>query len=66
MDYYEARRRARALFGQAGDVEEAQGKPFPFRVGVWCKAERAPARFVIVAAAATLEEALKEARDRQT
>lgn len=71
MDYYEARRAARSILGPAADVEERReqnGKPapFPFRVGVWAKVERGPARFIVVSASATSwEEALKEARERQ-
>lgn len=71
MDYYEARRAARAILGGAADVEERkdpEGKhaPFPFRVGVWAKVERGPARFIVVAASAhSWEAALSEARERQ-
>ena len=70
MDYYEARRRARAILGGAADVQEEKGVPgklnlFPCRIGVWVKHERAAARFVIVAAKGNWEEALKEAHEKQ-
>ncbi len=65
MTYYEARRQARAILGPAADVEEAKSKAFPFRVGVMTKVDRGLPRFVIVAAAASWDEALEEARRRQ-
>jgi len=61
IDYYEARRQARALLGQHADVSKAKGvAAFPARVGVWLGA-----RFVLVGAGQSYIEALADARARQ-
>lgn len=61
IDYYEARRQARALLGQNADVSKSKGiAAFPARVGVWLGP-----RFVLVGAGQTYREALAEARTRQ-
>lgn len=65
MLYPDARRAARSLLGSSADIEERKGA-FPCRVGVWVKVARGHDRFIIVAAANTWEEALKEARERQS
>lgn len=61
IDYYEARRQARALLGQHADVSKAKGiTPFPARVGVWMGS-----KFILVGAGQSYVEALAEAKTRQ-
>lgn len=60
LDYYEARRQARALLGQHADVSKTKLAAFPARVGVWLGP-----RFVLVGAGQTYREALEDARKRQ-
>lgn len=65
VTYEEARRQARAMFGQHADVEVKKGVPFPARVGVWTES-RGIKRFVYVGLGDDLEKALADARSRQS
>lgn len=69
MDYYEAKRHARALLGEHADVEHLKGesKPLPIfshRVGVHVK-EKTGTRFVVVGIGPDFEAALLDAKTRQ-
>lgn len=65
MDYPTAKRKARALLGQHGDVQHVAGSLFfPFRVGVWAE-ENKVRRFAAVGMGNSWEEALTEAAKNQ-
>ena len=65
MDYPEAKRRARALFGQHGDAKMWAQPFFPFRVGVWTEVTPGNRQFVVVGVGGSWEDALADARKNQ-
>jgi len=64
VTYYEAKRKARALFGAHGDARELKGNLLPFRIGVWLD-EGSTKTFITIGSGLSYEDALKEARERQ-
>lgn len=60
LSYADARRKARAHFGQSADLAYHPNQPFPARVMLWVKSEA-----VIIGAAGTYRDAIEDALSRQ-
>lgn len=65
IDYYEARRKARALLGQHADVMKLERPLSPALVGVYSEVAAGRREFVVVGSGQSYVEALDDARRRQ-